>query len=238
MKKSTQVLVPVIVSFVVAFVLGYLLGKFGLPSWWKSLLLNVAGSIIALILLYGVYILCSVWASRDKACPELWWIPKFNCFRYVIRNNPGYDITDIHSRAWLRDIVPKGEGCGENSFREFAVVMGNRVMIPKGDDYVLVSFRLAEGEDSGLVFVLTDKFGANPDPHRLSEEFQEFLVEYSAKIQTGWLLKYEISRTYVIPKFHEIHGSLFQVLLAIQEENEEAPFPFLSWRTRVIRVSI
>lgn len=241
MKKRTQVLLLVL-AFIVAFALGYLVCRFGFPSWWKNLLLNVTGSLIAVFVLYSFYIACSFWASRNKACAELWWIPRWNCFRYVIRNMPenmpAYNITDIRSRAWLRDVVPRGKGCGDNSFRDVDLISGDRVMIPEGDDYVLVCFRLEEVDDSGLLFVLTDKFGGNPESHKLSEEFEEFLVEYSAKIQTGWLLKYEINRTYVIPKFHKTHGQLFEILLALQEDREEAPFPFLSWRARVIRVSI
>jgi hypothetical protein len=207
------------------------------PSLFIGLLLNFAGSVAALIVLYGLYIWCSFRSSRDKASAELWWLPAWKCFRLVIRNIPaGYEITDIRSRAWLRDVVPSGPGSSVNSFRDADLVRSDRIMLSREDDYPLVCFRLEKMSD-GFTLVLTDKFGTEIESHELSKEFREFLVEYSAKVQTWGLLKYEINRTYVLPT-EEAEGELFDALWAVQEEGKEDYFPLLFLRTEVIRVSI
>ena len=202
---------------------------------WSSFLLNLAGSLAALILLYGLYFFCARLFARGKASLETWWLPAWRCFRLVIRNIPqGYALTDVRSRAWLRYLVPRRDGCSVNSFRDIELVRTDRIMISRKNDLPLICFRLTKG-NGFLRFVVTDKFGSEIESHELSKEFKEFLIEYSAKVQTWNLIKYEIHRTYVIPYVHEGHG-VFEGVFAKQAESE-GPFPLIL-RAEVVRVSI
>jgi hypothetical protein len=202
-----------------------------------SLLLNVAGSLIAIAILYGLYVWASHRSSRDKANAQLWWLPAWKCFRLVIRNIPyEYDITDIRSRAWLRDLIPHHEGSSVNSFKDVDLICSDRIMSWRGDDYPLVCFRLAK-TNVGYSFVLTDKFGAEISTHVLSKAFEELLIEYSAKIQTGKLLKYEVNRTFVFPYRDKKEGDIFSELLAMQG-GPEAPFRKMLLKAEVVRISI
>lgn len=150
----------------------------------------------------------------------------------MIRNIPyRYDITDIHSRAWLRDVVPRREGSSVNSFKDVDLIRSDRTMNWAGDDYPVVCFRLAK-TNSAYSFVLTDKFGTEISSHALSKEFEELLIEYSAKIQTYKLLKYEVNRTFAFQ-----HRDAFAELFAMQA-GPEAEFKRMLHKAKVIRISI
>jgi hypothetical protein len=86
--------------------------------------------------------------------------------------------------------------------------------------------------NSAYSFVLTDKFGAEISTHALSREFEELLIEYSAKLQTYKLLKYEVSRTFA---FH--YRDVFAELFAMQS-GPEAEFKRMLHKAKVIRISI
>jgi hypothetical protein len=204
---------------------------------WTSFLLNLGGSVAALIALYGLYVLWPFLFSSDKASAEMWWLPAWKCFRLVIRNIPvGYEITDVRSKAWLRDVVSRRDGSSVDSFRDKDLVRSDRIMIPRADDFPLLCFRLQKVTD-GFDFVLTDKFGTEIASHQLSKGFEELLVEYSVKIQTWKLFKYEIHRTFVIPYLDAAEGKVFEQVFAMQQEGE-ARFLVMFRRAEVIRVSI
>jgi hypothetical protein len=204
---------------------------------WCSFFLNVAGSIASLVLLYGLYIWCSFKFSSNKASAEVWWLPAWNCFRFVIRNIPyGYEVTDIRSTAWLRDLIPSRDGSSVNSFKDTELTHDGRLMLATNQDYPLLCFRLRRVNDS-YHFVLTDKFGTEIKSCELSEEFKQLVVQYSAKLQTWKLFKYECSRTYVIPYRDPARGEIFSKLFAMQQ-GPEARVPVMFLSTEVIRVSI
>lgn len=202
-----------------------------------SFLLNLAGSLAGLAVLYGLYLRASGLAARNKATAELWWLPGWNCFRLVIRNIPvRYEITDIRSRSWLRDVVARRDGCSVNSFKDVNLISSERLTLSREDDYPLVCFRL-QRLNGGLQFVLTDKFGVELGLNMLSKEFEELLVEYSAKIQTWKLLKYEISRMFVFPYSDKDEGQIFEELFAMQQ-GPEARYRKMFLRAETIRVAI
>lgn len=204
---------------------------------WTNFLLNLSGSVVALLGLYGLYVLWPCLFSSEIASAEMWWLPAWNCFRLVIRNIPvGYEITDVRSKAWLRDVLSPRDGCSVNSFRDLDLVCGERMLLPRTDDFPLACFRLHKA-NNGFQFVLTDKFGAEMASHRLSSEFKEFSVEYTAKVQTWKLFKYEINRVFVIPYKDEVKGEVFQRVFEMQH-GPEARFPVMFRRAEVIRVSI
>lgn len=204
---------------------------------WSSFLVSFGASFAVLVLLYGFYIFCSFRLSSNKAYGEIWWLPAWKCFRFVIRNIPGrHEITDIRSKAWLREVEPKRPGSSVNSFRDTELVCNDRLMIPTANDYPLICFRLQKVNDS-FHFVLTDKFGTEITSHRLSKEFEEVLVEYSAKVQTWKLFKYEVNRTFVIPHVDQEEGEIFEELLSMQQ-GPEAPVSVMFLRAEVIRVAI
>jgi hypothetical protein len=208
-----------------------------MPACAQGLLLNVAGSVIALIGLYGLYIWCSLRSARNKASAELWWLPAWKCFRLVLRNIPvRYEVTDIRSRAWLRDVVPRRDGSSVNSFKDVNLACAERVVLSRDDDYPIVCFRLQK-QNEDFHFVLTDKFGVEFGTYALSKEFEELLIEYSAKVQTWNLLKYEINRMFVFPRSDKEEGKIFEELLAMQE-GPEAAYRTMFLRAETIRIAI
>ena len=202
-----------------------------------NFLLNVAGSLTAVVILYTAYVTL-VKFSYDIANLEMWWLPEFKCWRVVIRNIPvRYEITEVRSNSWLRYIVPPSERSSVNSFRDIDLAHTERILIAQNSDLPVTCFRLGESSN-GLDFVLTDKFGSELASHRLSPDFEQLSIQYSAKVQRWGLVKFEIYRSFVLPRQKEEFGEILEVVLAVQENDMERKFPVMFRTAEVIRVSI
>ena len=110
-------------------------------------------------------------------------------------------------------------------------------MLSKTSDFPIACFRLRQTSD-GFEFVSTDKFGTELTSHRVTQDFENFSMEYSVRVQTLKLFKYEIHRTFVVPQFNKEVGKVLEAVFALQEEGKERKCPVLCRTAEVIRISI
>jgi hypothetical protein len=207
-------------------------------SLTKDLVVSAAGSLIALLLLYGLYLWSSRRALKDKPYAGMWWLPKWNCFRFVIRNMHGErSLTDVKYAARLRQLKPSSPGCSVNTLIDTRLTEGQVIILPKGYDYPVLCFRL-EKTDGKVHFIHTDKVGTQLGSYPIAEDFREILVEYSVRIQTLGLLKHEICRMLSIPYSEKAKGDTLDSLFSIQQAGTEQQFPLTFVRAEEIRVSI
>jgi hypothetical protein len=110
-------------------------------------------------------------------------------------------------------------------------------MLSKSSDFPIACFRLQPTND-GFEFISTDKFGVEISSYRLNQDFENLSMEYSVRVQTWKLLKYEIDRTFVVPKCDKSVGRVLEAIVAMQEEGRESRFPVMFRTAEVIRISI
>ncbi len=203
----------------------------------RDFLISYAGSLAGVATVFGLYLLSAYSASKGKAYAEIWWLPGWNCFRFVIRNMHGdHPLTDIAYRAWLREVRPSGPGSSVSTFVDAELATGHRILLPTGNDYPVLCFRF-ETKGEKLYFVHTDKMGAPIYSYEVSEEFEKVVIEYSVKVQTWKLLKHEIRRILVIPRLSEGELDVLQYLSSIQDRKETL-VPLMFGEAEEIKVSI
>jgi hypothetical protein len=192
-----------------------------------DLLFSFIGSLIVLIIFYSLYVFSSRRSSRKRAYAKLWWLPGWQCFRFVIRNMHSEDnLIGIKYRAWLRSIQPPKEGCSVKTFIDVEIISGERILLPGGQDLPVICFRF-ENKGNGLKFIYTDKLGVSKNVYDLGPEVDSLKIEYSLKIQ-GWglfkVFNHEVVRIFEIPHYLEIRqekADVFKYLLDKQKQQEQ-----------------
>lgn len=97
----------------------------------KSIFFSFLGSALVVGLLYFCYWVSSQHVSRKKAYAKCWWLPGWNCFRFVIRNMRGKNnLILIKYRGWLRSIKPSIVGCSTPTFVDTELISGERILLP------------------------------------------------------------------------------------------------------------
>lgn len=203
-----------------------------------NILFSFVGSALVVLLLYFFYWLSSYRCSRNRAYAECWWLPGWNCYRFVIRNRYSKDnLLSIKYRAWLRVIQPAKEGCSVRTLMDTELVSDERTLLPAGQDLTVLCFRF-EKLGYTLKFIQTDKFGK---PTKVMDmmmdishkrNIESINVEYYLKLKSWFLFKHEIARAFVIPHIltreEEHNGSIVDVdkdifthLFIKQQEGEQ-----------------
>jgi len=200
-----------------------------------SFVVSFAGSAVVLIVFYSLFVYSSRYASRKRAYARLYWLPAWQCFRFVIRNMESKDsLIGTNYRAWLRSIRPSREGSTVKTFVDVALESGERILLPGVQDLPVICFRFEDGEN-GLKLVHTNKLGEPIHQYDLTSEVDSLKIEYTVKIR-GWSLfkifKHEIVRTFEVSHYLEAKGkkmNAFRYLLNKQEQKEQRiPIVFLT----------
>lgn len=227
----------------------------------KSIFFSFLGSAVVVGLLYFCYWISSRHVSRKKAYAECWWLPGWNCFRFVIRNmRDKNNLTLIKYRSWLRSIKPSIPGCSTPTFVDTELTTGERILLPGayekdlpkkkiervvilikrrvmkwikgeeipldgGQDLPVLCFRFEDNEGN-LKFIHTDKLGTPINTYNISSETDSLKIEYYLKLQSWFLFKHEIVRTFEIPHYLPVDGKkvdVFRYLLKrIQTKGERS----------------
>jgi hypothetical protein len=121
----------------------------------RDIFISFLGSVAVVLLLYFLYWLSSRSCSRNRAYAQCWWLPGWNCFRFVIRNmHSKVNLICVRHRAWLRATKPPITGCSVKSFVDTEITSGERILLPNEQDLPVLCFRL---ENNGNRLVHTDK---------------------------------------------------------------------------------
>jgi len=192
-----------------------------------DLLFSFIGSLLVLIIFYVLYVFSSQRSSRKRAYAELWWLPGWQCFRFVIRNMQSEDsLIDIKYRAWLRSIRPPKAGCSVKTLEDVEIASGERILLPGRQDLPVVCFRF-ENKGNRQKFIHTNKLGVSINQYDISPEVNSLKIEYLLKMR-GWFLfkvfKHEIIRTFEVPHYLEVKKKkvdVFKYLLNKQKQQEQ-----------------
>lgn len=192
------------------------LGAFGLSA---------LASLVAIGVLYLLYLASAAYARQCVATAGCWWLPGAKTFRFVIRNIPREgNLFGIRYRAWLRKDVPATNAISVGTLLDADLVQGERLLPPGGQDLSLICFRL-EATGKVLSLVVTDKMGNVEASRAIDDDSTRLMIEFSAKARTWRLFKHEIYRLYAIPQFRELEGRSRNVfreyLLPMQQGNEQ-----------------
>ena len=181
------------------------------------------GSLVAIYFIYFWHYWRPVRRCKTILEAEAWWLPGWNCCRFVIRNMHRKDnVLDIRCRAFLREILPQKLGSSVKTFADMDIALGERILLAGEQDFPIICFRF-EHQDSGLKFIHTDKKGVLKKTFDVRPELEALTVEYYLRIKRGFLLKHEISRLYQIPHYLEKNGTridYFEKLLEDQSKPE------------------
>ncbi len=205
-----------------------------------DILFSFIGSACVILLLYGLYWVPSKWWTSKRAYAECWWLPGWNCFRFVIRNmHSREDITSIEYRSWLRDRLPQRLGCSVPSLVDTELTSGKRVLLPVGDDLPVCCFRFEQSTE-GPRFVHTDKLGQTVRSYVLSDKTDSLNIEYCLKVQRWFLFKHEIVRAFKIPRHSQIEGRELNVFDYLRDEQQKGEHKIrLAFKTaEVITVAV
>ena len=166
-----------------------------------SILFSFLGSAVVVVLLYFLYWLSSRRCSRERAYAECWWLPGWNCFRFVIRNmHSEDDLSSVKYRAWLRSIESATQNCSVNTFVDNDIVSGERILLPRGQDLPILCFRF-EQHGNMMKLIHTNKLGKPINVYDLGPSVDSLKVEYYLKLRSWFLFKHEIVRIFEIPHY-------------------------------------
>ncbi len=164
-----------------------------------NILYSFLGSTILLFLSLFIYKRLAKHYSKIKANAECWWLPEWNCWRFVIKNTNSKDtLNNIKYRTWFRHIKPATSGSSVKSFVDKDLIAGERIILPKDQDLPIFCFRVEEATNK-LVFIHTDKLGEPIDKYTLTSNFDAIMIEFQLKIVKLGIIKFEIIREFTLP---------------------------------------
>lgn len=212
-----------------------------------SILSSFIGSVLVVWTMYKIYARSSRKLSEEKPYAECWWLPAWNCFRFVIRNMDSQEpVFSVKYRSWLRTVKPGGPGSSVNSFVDTELTSDERILLPPSQDLPVVCFRIEE-KNGNLRFVHTDKLGTPCSTFQLTSEFEGLNVEYYLRVQlrvSRWLrrliFKHEITRAFSIPfekKSADKTVNIFREKLLPIQKGPEHKFKLIFLSAQVVTVS-
>lgn len=158
----------------------------------EGVLASFLAAILFAIVIYRTYARSASILGRDRLfASDLWWIPGWNCWRFIVPNMKGpANLWDIEYRCWLREIIPERTGCSVKSFRDIELDAQQRIILPTGQDLPILCFRF-ERRENNLVFLHTDKFGKvlceveifGPNMWQLKAEYSFYTLAINASIR-------------------------------------------------------
>jgi len=189
-------------------------------------LLSVFASLLAIGLVYLVYMASAKHVASVTAKAECWWLPLPNAFRFVIRNIPSNaNLSGIRYRTWLRETLPRREGNSVETYIDTEISAGERLLLPGQQDLPILCFRF-ESNHNNLNLIVTDKMGTPDRKFEIIEENEgEVMVEFYVKARNWFLFKHEISRLYTIRQYQDFKGIRHNIFrdyfIPIQSSDEQ-----------------
>lgn len=172
-------------------------------SFLEGVLASLVAAILFALLIYFAYVISSSRLRRDRLfARDLWWLPRWNTWRFVVRNIQGKgNLCQIEYRSWLREILPAARGSSVKSFRDTELVpLGKRIILPREQDLPILCFRLEERDDT-LVLVHTDKFGDELGRYIMAgPNMWSLKAEYSLETHGSMGLPHRVQRLLTIPE--------------------------------------
>lgn len=190
-----------------------------------GVLASMVATVVVALILFLFYSNSARSLKRNRTfAQDLWWLPKWQCWRFVIRNMKGDAcLYDVEFRSWLREIEPADVDSSVSSFRDFALENGRRVLLPQGQDLPILCFRL-ERKDAALQVTKTDKFGTAAQSFPITTGLDyELKAEYAFTLTPPSQVAHRVRRLLTIPGSLEREGrrlSLFSYLEARQSRTE------------------
>lgn len=186
----------------------------------SNIISNIISILVSLITFFAFPILQYLilkQVSKKEGLPEIWYIPKYGCFRLVVRNTLRSKVLrDIKTCTSLRTIILPSKGCSVPTYVEDLVYENKMFFLFPGNDYVLLSFKLKKDKDFYLI--LTDKLGRAIKRFPICKNTQ-LITEYTAILHN--LFNFNIS----LAKRIEISGNeLKDIFETIQKDNSEQLF--------------
>jgi hypothetical protein len=168
----------------------------------ESVLASLVAAAIFALLVYWVYVRSASQLKRRRLfAKDLWWLPGWNCWRFVVRNMEGKtNLREIEYQCWLREILPANAGSSVKSFRDTELTAGRRILLPGGQDLPVLCFRFAE-RDGNLLLAHTDKFGVPLGEFELTGGSEwELKAEYFLEIDSSMRIPHRVRRLLTIPE--------------------------------------
>jgi len=151
---------------------------------------------------------------------DLWWLPGWKCWRFVIRNMEGR--SSLHSlrfKAWLREIEPNRPGCSVNTFLDNDLTEGHRFLLPKEQDLPILCFRFEANGDK-FEFIKTNKLG-DPESRFTLQPGRDYylMAEYTFQVRTWYGVPLTVARLLSVPRYVEdSKRKTIDLFKAIQEK--------------------
>lgn len=197
----------------------------GIWNFLENVLASLVAAAIVALLVYRVYVRSASHLKRHRLfAKDLWWLPGWNCWRFVVRNMEGKaNLREIEYQCWLREIVPAKAGSSVKSFRDTELTAGRRILLPGGQDLPVLCFRFAE-RDGNLLLAHTDKFGVLLGEFELTGGSKwELKVEYFLETDSSMHLPHRVRRVLTIPEMaggKDGEVNCFRRLLGRQNDQE------------------
>jgi len=191
----------------------------------EGVLASFVAAILFAVVLYLLYVLSASQLKRNRLfARDLWWLPAWRCWRFVLRNMEGNaNLCGIEYRCWLREIVPAQPGSSPQSFRDTGLSVERRIILPTRQDLPILCFRF-EKRDDNLVVVHTDKFGVALGEFSVTGPNKyELKAEYSLETMSRFGFPHRVRRLLTVPqKASGRNGevNIFSNMLARQGNSE------------------
>ena len=207
----------------------------------KEIFFSFVGSALVICTLYFLYWLSVQLSTKSQAYAECWWLPGWNCFRYVIRNIPNENsLMSIKYRSWFRKVLDPRPGSSVKTLVDTDISCGERIVLPGKQDLPVLCFRF-ERQGEKLKFIHTDKSGNPFQMYDIEPDLDSLMLEYNLKIQAWYLFKHDVFRLFIIPRRVQVKlkgdVDLFEYLLSCQGDSERK-IPLVFRAAEEITVSV
>ncbi len=194
-----------------------------------GLVTSFVGSALVVLVVYYSYWISNQRASRP-AYAGYWWLPAWNCYRFVIRNMPHADsLISLRWRSWIRVIKLARTGSSVDTFVDTELSSGERVLLPGGQDLPVLCFRFQES-GGNLQLIHTDKLGVQIGEYPLHPEVDAVKVEFYLRSRSLFLFKHEVARSFELPHYIETSQGkvdFFGELFHLQSSQEGKLLPLI-----------
>lgn len=200
-----------------------------------NILCSFLGSVILVLISFYVYYKLSQYYSKKTICSDCYWIPKFKCWKFMIKNFSSHEtFYNIKYSSWISKVDPSSPFMV--SYIRDELSNGERSIISVFDNIPVICFRI-EKINNQFTFFLTDQFGNTIKKYSDIIEYDFINIEYQLKIIKLGFVKFEINRQYSIPTNNKFDSCLDHVPNIIDymkyQENKEIRKNFFSKQAEI-----
>lgn len=165
-----------------------------------TFIVSFIASLAVVIFIYWGVRQVSSWWLRKRAIgeAECWFLPRWNCFRLVIRNIPGHHTLHfIKWRIWLRQVTLRQAGCSVDTYVDTDIGLGERIFLPMGQDLPMTCFRFQESKGD-IRLIVTDKLGTPLNAYELNN-VDSIMAEYHVTVRHWFVFRHDVNRIVLMP---------------------------------------